>query len=148
MDLRKEKDKPKGKRKKTTSQLKKELDKWFSLYIRHKYADEQGQVRCYTCGATKAIKEIQNGHFVSRSALSLRYDERNCRAQCKGCNIFGKGRVATFGFKLEQEQKGIVAELYRKAQEITKDYPYQEMIDHYKKRVDELLYEHKGYEKL
>ena len=34
--------------KKTISKLKKELDTWFSLYIRLKYSNEYGMVQCYT----------------------------------------------------------------------------------------------------
>lgn len=122
-------------RKKTTSQLKKELDRVFSLYIRNKYA-EDGYVQCYTCGATKLIKEIQCGHFVSRGNLATRFDEKNCRPQCAGCNVFGGGRVSTFAVKLEQEcGEGTVSRLYRQANQITKDYPYAEKITEYKEKL-------------
>lgn len=127
--------KPKAK---TTSQLKKQLDAIFSRYVRQKHADQNGRVRCYTCGVIKDINEIQNGHFVSRSILSLRFDERNCRPQCVGCNIFGHGKVSTFGHKLEQEERGIVAELYKQAQQIVKDFPYKEKIEYYQKEIEKL----------
>lgn len=132
--LLKEKDK---KKKKSISKLKKELDKIFSLYVRQKYS-KQGQVRCYTCGVTKDIKEIQNGHFVSRSILSLRFDERNCRPQCVGCNIFGQGKTATFGFNLDRESPGRVAELYSESQKIVKNFPYEAKIEEYKKKLNDL----------
>lgn len=130
------KKKPKAK---SLSQLKRELDKIFSIYVRQKYAKE-GKVRCYTCGATKDIKEIQNGHFVSRSILSLRFDERNCRPQCVGCNVFGGGKVAVFGNNLEMEQRGIVAKLYKQANQITKWYAsdYQKKIEEYKEKINAL----------
>ena len=35
---------------KSISKLKKELDKWFSLFIRLRSADYVGFVRCYTSG--------------------------------------------------------------------------------------------------
>lgn len=118
----------------TTSQLKKKLDKVFSIYIRNKYAIN-GYVQCYTCGVTKSISEMQNGHFISRSYLATRYDEDNCRPQDIGCNIFGNGRPVEFARKLELENKGIVAKLYKKAQQITKDYPYQKQIEYYEERI-------------
>lgn len=120
-------------KKKTTSQLKRELDKLFSLYIRQKYADEKGYVECYTCSKKLPWGEIQNGHFVSRSHLATRYDEENCRPQCVGCNVFGGGKVALFATRLEKERgAGTVSRLYRQAQQIVKDYPYEEKISHYK----------------
>jgi hypothetical protein len=88
---------------KSITQLKKELDIIFSLYIRQKYADENGNVECYTCGAIKPIKSMQNGHFWSRSHLSVRWDEDNCRPQDAGCNIFKHGNYIIYTQKMMQE---------------------------------------------
>lgn len=41
-----------------------------------------GETVCYTCGKTMDFKKAQNGHFVPRQYLSVRYDEVNCHAQC------------------------------------------------------------------
>jgi 5-methylcytosine-specific restriction endonuclease McrA len=81
---------------KTQAQLKKELDKVFSLYIRHKYPKV-----CYTCGKTDIA--LQCGHFVSRQYLATRWDENNCRPQCAGCNIFGNGKPLDFEENLKKE---------------------------------------------
>jgi len=121
---------------KTTSQLKKELDKLFSIYIRNKYA-RNGMVACYTCGAVKEVLDIQNGHFISRVYLATRFDIDNCRPQCRGCNLFGNGKPVEFARKLELENKGIVDKLYKKAQQITKDYPYGQEIEKYKALIQE-----------
>lgn len=129
---------PKKVKKKTTSQLKKELDKVFSQYIRQKAADKEGFVLCYTCGVKKHWKEMQNGHFVSRVYLATRFEEGNVRPQCVGCNVFGGGKVVAFAANLEKEQPGIVGLLYRKAQEIVKDYPYSQKIEEYKIKLQEL----------
>lgn len=120
-------------KKKTTSQLKKLLDKEFSIYIRNKYA-KNGMVACYTCGAIKSISEMQCGHFISRSYLATRFEEDNCKVQCVGCNVFGNGKPVEFARKLELEKKGIVAKLYKKAQEITKYFPYEKKIEYYKQK--------------
>ncbi len=132
---RKSKEKPKTK-KLSTAKLKKKLDEIFSKYIRQKYANQEGQVQCYTCPKTAHWKEMQCGHFVSRSALATRFSEDNCRVQCVGCNIFGGGQVATFANNLERENEGIVTTLYRKSQEITKDFPYQEKIAYYQSLLE------------
>ena len=67
--------------KKTVSKLKKELDKWFSLFIRLREAtDNEGLVQCVTCGVVRHYKDgMQNGHFQSRKHLSTRFDEENCQ---------------------------------------------------------------------
>ena len=123
-------------KRKSQAKLKKELDRVFSIYVRQKYADQRGEVACYTCLSTMPWKNSQCGHFASRAYLSTRFDEDNCRPQCVGCNVFGGGRVAIFATKLEEELgEGTVKRLYKKAQEITKNYPYQEKIDYYKNLI-------------
>lgn len=130
------KDKDKPKKKKSVSKLKKELDTLFSQYIRRKYANEKEEVSCYTCGRVMHWKQIQCGHLASRSYLSTRYDENNVRPQCVGCNVFGAGKVVVFATLLDNELgEGTVARLYRKAQEITKNFPYQEKITYYKEKL-------------
>ena len=78
------------------------LDSAFSKYIRAKYA-KNGLVWCFTCSKRLPIKEIQNGHYISRACLVLRYDEDNCRPQCSSCNIFRNGQSVTFRENLVKE---------------------------------------------
>ena len=87
-------------KKKTVSQLKKQLDKLFSIYIRNKYADWRGNVRCVSCGRLYQIKGIQAGHFVSRGNNSLRYSEDNVFPQCVSCNVFKNGNYPAFSVYL------------------------------------------------
>jgi hypothetical protein len=61
--------------------LVEKADKAFSLFIR-----TRDHFRCYTCGATNATHVIQCGHLITRSKYAVRWDERNGRAQCAGCN--------------------------------------------------------------
>lgn len=87
--------------------LKDKLDKVFSQYIRLS-SSEDGYCRCFTCGDPHPWKEIDCGHWISRGRLMTRWDENNCRCQCKGCNLFGKitgqaGEPYLFGLKLESE---------------------------------------------
>ena len=56
---------------KTISKLKKELDKWFSLYIRLRYATPQGGiVKCWTCGSSKLL-DIRIGEGTSDNLEEL-----------------------------------------------------------------------------
>ena len=87
---------------KTISKLKKELDKWFSLYIRLRDATDEGMVQCFTCGVVKYYKSgMQCGHFQSRRHLPTRFDEENCAPQCVSCNMFKQGEQYKFALNLD-----------------------------------------------
>ncbi len=133
--LLKDKDKRKKERKKTTKQLKVELDKIFSLYVRKKHSKD-GYGKCYTCGITKPITDLQCGHFISRVYLATRYSEDNCRPQCVGCNVFGKGKTVEFAAHLERDfDKAFISKLFRQANTITKNFPYKKQIEEYKEKL-------------
>jgi hypothetical protein len=122
-----------------TKGLIKRLDAIFSTYIRLKYS-KNGMVECYTCGDIKPIKEMQNGHFVTRASKSTRWIEKNCRPQCYGCNIRNEGRKDIFAVKLEKDcGQGILQELNDLKNQVFKVTPewYKEQIEIYKKKVEE-----------
>jgi len=133
---------------KTISKLKKELDKWFSLYIRIRDS-HNGLVQCFTCGCVKHYKKgMQNGHFQSRSFLATRFDEENCQAQCVGCNMFKQGEQYKFALNLDAKYGEGTAEhlegLARTTVKISR-IEYEEKITYYKSLVDKLKKE-KGIE--
>ena len=125
-------------KKKTTSQLKKQLDKLFSIYIRQRDASKIYALNdCVCCGITKHWSELQAGHYISRSHLSLRYDERNVWPCCVSCNIFKNGNMPAFAIFLENKfGKGILQKLDKIGREITKDFPYAEKIKYYQALLD------------
>ena len=94
-------------------------DGLFSKYIRLKYADKD-VVKCFTCGTSKPITEIQNGHYISRANMYLRFDERNCRPQCIWCNCTKHGNLLIFAQNLELENAGITEILYEESKIIYK----------------------------
>lgn len=87
----------------TRTNLIKKLDQIFSLFIRLKYADKNGFVQCYTCPNKKHYKQMQNGHYISRSVRIGRWSQDNCRPQCYGCNIMHGGNPITFRENLVKE---------------------------------------------
>lgn len=113
---------------KTQAQLKKELDRVFSLYIRKIHPH-----KCYTCGKTDG--PMQCGHFVSRQYLATRWSEDNCRPQCWGCNGFGNGKPLDFEERLKKELGNDFVEKMKASRHISlkldRDW-YQEKIEHYK----------------
>ena len=135
---------------KTISKLKKELDKWFSLYIRLRDATLEGMVQCFTCGKVAHYKKggMQNGHFQSRSHLATRFCEVNCQPQCVGCNMFKQGEQYKFALALDSKYGlGTAEEMQFKARQIQKfsRVDYEEKISYYKSLVKNLKKE-KGIE--
>ena len=134
--------------KKTISKLKKELDKWFSLYIRLRGANEYGMVQCFTCGIVRGYKDgMQNGHFQSRKHLATRFSEDgNCEVQCLKCNIFDSGQQYLFSLRLDEKYgEGRAEELEQLARTTLKisRVEYEEQISYYKNLVENLK-EEKG----
>ena len=133
---------------KPISKLKKELDKWFSLYIRLRDS-ENGLIQCFTCGTVKNYKSgMQNGHFQSRSHLATRFCEINCQPQCVGCNMFKQGEQYKFALALDAKYgEGTAEELQFKARQTIKlsRIDYEEKISYYKSAVNKLKKE-KGIE--
>lgn len=82
-------------------------DDLFSKVIRLSAADENGFVICYTCDIKIRWQDIQNGHYVKRGNLFLRFDTRNCRPQCEDCNKYKDGNMAEYTRRLEAEHSGI-----------------------------------------
>ena len=135
---------------KTISKLKKELDKWFSLFIRLREATDEGIVQCFTCGKVAHYKKggMQNGHFQSRKHLTTRWDLKNCQVQCVGCNMFKGGEQYKFSVALDSKYgEGTSEELEILATgtlKITR-VEYEDFVAYYKSAVEKLKKE-KGIE--
>lgn len=117
-------------------------DTYFSRFIRLAYS-EGGKCTCYTCGIIKSIKEIDNGHYMKREHKSTRYDEQNCRPQCKTCNgdIKHNGKQVEFRINLINEI-GLIAvenlEWLSKQVKKTSYAFYKENADYYRNLVNDL----------
>lgn len=108
---------PKTAKKPTKSKLVKKLDVLFSRYIRLSNADKRGYCTCVTCGKQYHYKNIQAGHFISRTHYSTRWDERNVKPQCVGCNMYKQGQQYLFSKYLGNN---LSDELLQKSRIITK----------------------------
>lgn len=100
--------------------LIKEADAVFSRWLRLSSADSDGNVSCYTCDVIKHWTLQQNGHYVKRGNLFLRFDPRNCRVQCEGCNVYKDGNYAEYTKRLEIERPGIVEYLLEESRIVYK----------------------------
>ena len=133
---------------KSISKLKKELDKWFSLYIRLRDANEYGMVQCITSGRIYHYKKIHAGHFMSRRHMSTRWCELNVSPQSAADNLFGQGEQYKFGLALDAKYgEGTAEELQLKSRQTLKisRVEYEEKISYYKNIVNKLKKE-KGIE--
>lgn len=116
--------------------MKTKLDKIFSLYIRTR---DKGI--CISCGKKNEITQCDCGHFFSRSILSLRYNEKNCSAQCRLCNQFKGGNIKEYEKALKRKYNDNIIEELRKIKNKhlkLKEADYLELIEVYKKKLEEL----------
>lgn len=111
---------------KGTTKLKKDADAWFSKYIRLRDSID-GFAECITCGNSKPIKSMQNGHFVTRGSSSLRFDELNCNAQCPACNVFKAGEQYLYSKALDLKYGDGTAESLMERRFETKKWTAEEL---------------------
>ncbi|QDP59975.1 MAG: putative protein ninG [Prokaryotic dsDNA virus sp.] len=127
---------------KTISKLKKELDKWFSLYIRLRDAmPVSGLVQCFTSNRVYHYKSLHAGHFMSRRHIATRWNEKNVQSQSAADNLFGQGEQFRFGLNLDAKYgEGTAEELQILAQTRCKmtRVDYEEKIKYYKDAVNKL----------
>ena len=87
-------------------------DKWFSLYIRLRDSDDNGMIRCCSCGKMFHYKSGDAGHYVNRKHKSLRFSEINVHGQCISCNRFSEGNITGYTlFMIEQYGQEIIKKL-------------------------------------
>lgn len=124
--------------------LKTEKDKcWkkFSLWIRMKYADENGMVECVTCGVVKHFKEMQAGHFLSGRSNGILLDPRCVHPQCYSCNVCKHGNIENYyPFMLEKYGQEVIDELkiLKGATFVRTASDYKELREQYEIRIREL----------
>ena len=128
------------------STLKNKLDRIFSLYIRLRDANLQGYTRCISCGKIVPWKEADCGHFINRSHMATRYNEKNCNAQCRSCNRFDEGNnIGYIRGLIKKYGQGVIDELeiLKHQESHWTEFEYKSLIEHYKQKVKE-LHENKG----
>ena len=133
---------------KSISKLKKELDKYFSLFIRLRDATDTGLCQCITCGVVKHYKSMHNSHFQSRKHLATRWNEKNCDVGCVACNMFRGGEQYKFALALDSKYgEGTAEDLESLSRTIVKftRVDYEDNIRYYKDLVEKIKKE-KGIE--
>ena len=131
-------------RKKTTRRkpnLTKKLDKIFSAYIRLRDAMPSGYFRCVSCNQIKPFEQADCGHFFSRRNLSVRFDEDDCHAECKGCNRFSSDHLIAYQVnlirKIGMQRFELLSAKAHQAKHWS-DFELEAMIKHYTTEVKRL----------
>ena len=126
--------------KRKRSAIVKELDKWFSLYIRLRHSDHRGFTKCITCGKVDHYKKLQAGHFASRKHYATRWHEDNVQVQCYGCNVMQQGQQYLFAKWLGTD---LADDLISKSHQVVKfsDQDLLDKISYYK----EIVKNHENY---
>lgn len=90
--------------KKTRRQLLEgQLDDLMSLIVRRR------DMACVTCGTTE---DITNSHYVTRRKSRLRWDLRNCNAQCRTCHMrHHRWPIAYANYMCRRYSKAVLDEL-------------------------------------
>lgn len=118
---------------KTISQLKKDLWKVFSAYIR-----KRDKNICFICGKYAEGSAYHAGHFIPKSVggLALYFNEENVHGCCYHCNINLGGNLYEYGQKLGDKR---CKELYKLKNESWKWNvdDYIEKISYYKEKLNE-----------
>lgn len=114
----------------TPNKIKK-ADNALSRFIRLFYSKD-GYVTCFTCGKAYSVTEMQNGHFIPRGNMYLRFSIMNCFPQCQNCNEYKDGNEEIYREVLiEKFGEKHVEFLEQKKHEIKKwtDYELDELIE-------------------
>lgn len=121
--------------------LKAKLDRIFSEYIRLRDANSKGYTVCISCGKIVLWKEADCGHFINRSHMATRFNEKNCNAQCRSCNRYDEGNnlgytrglIKKYGLYIIEE----LEVLKHQSSHLT-DFEYQVLINEYTQKVKQL----------
>jgi len=113
---------------KSVKQLKAQLDKVFSIWIR-----ERDNHTCVTCGKKMKSNESQCGHYISRGKNNTRFSEINCNCQCSGCNIFKGGNMPAYTIFLERKYGYGIIQKLKKEGDTIKQFKEKELIELIKK---------------
>lgn len=136
-------------RSKLRSNAMKNADKWFSRYIRIKYAFviDNGIVydKCFITGLIKRAEFMDNGHCFSRDFQPIRYDEDNCRPQNRSSNRY-QGEKDHYKFR-ENLEREIGTERFERLDRLKNEQidanleHYEEIATKYRKKVNKLIRE-------
>ena len=129
-------------KKKTTgkSDLISKLDRFFSEFIRLRDS-QNGYFKCISCGRILPYEQADCGHYINRQHMSLRFNEKNCNAQCRKCNRFDEGNIQGYRRGLIKKYGEQIVALLEYQKNETKQYSSFELetlIKYYQSKIKEM----------
>lgn len=130
----------------TVQSWKKKCWKACSEYVRRRDADEDGMIRCCTCGVRKHWKEVDAGHFLDGRGNAILFDIRGIHPQCKPCNGRLKNRrvdnvdLAYLDFMRYRYDEKVISDL-QKLRKTTRQFTVPElkkMTEEFKRKIAQL----------
>lgn len=103
----------------TISELKIDLDRIISRYIRIRDMEADGKITCYICGKRVKWEKAHAMHFIPRGNLSTRFLLDNLKSGDWDCNVGLNGNLKKYAEKLEEERKGTVEFLIEQSQQVS-----------------------------
>ena len=133
-------------RKASRSTLMRKADDAFSLYIRTRdsQAYEGRAFKCISCGRVLPIEQADNGHYLNRAHLSLRFSELNCNAQCRFDNRFREGEISGYRQGLIRkigEPKVLLLEAQKNITNKISNFELAILAKHYKEETKKFEYQ-------
>lgn len=125
---------------KTVAKLKQEAASLLQKLVRMKYANDIGMCECVTCGTVGHYKDMDGGHFVSRTHNATLLVEENIHPQCKHCNKYKNGNIDSYSlFMIDTYGLDAMRELIASKHQPRKftDIELLELIAEYKLRIKE-----------
>ena len=109
--------------------------------VKLKAADDSGYCRCVTCGKVEHWRNMDGGHFISRTYRAHKLREENIHPQCQRCNRFRSGEGPDYTlYMIDTYGRDFVDELIATKRE-PKKYTrpeLEEMIEDLKDQISEL----------
>ena len=121
--------------------LKNALDRVFAKFIKQRDSDGVHFV-CISCYAPKPIDQFNAGHYFSRGALNIRWNEKNVNGQCISCNKWKSGNIQGYEKGLIKKYgKGVIQELEIIKYQSKKyaRFEIEILIKHYKSQISNKL---------
>ena len=119
-------------------------DKWFSRYVRLKFASKGSDtlyVKCVTSGRWYDIKTIQLGQYMSRRYMATRWELWNCGPQCVADNKYRNGEPQKMALWLDQKYGKSTADNMRAKALIgkkTDEYTIRQIAKHWREEFNKL----------
>jgi hypothetical protein len=146
MPLSRKKNPKKSSRTPNRSTSMRKADEAFSLFIRTRDSQpyEGRAFKCISCHRVLPIEQADCGHYVNRSHMSVRFNEKNCNAQCRHCNRFMEGNIQDYRKGLIEKIGLQQVELIESMKHLTNKistFELELLAKHYKQEIKKFDYQ-------